>query len=105
MARLEKAPAWTARADAFSTYKSGFEVRCYRLCRRILMFHRTGESPELVRETRLRYDGDASLGKLVGVTSLGWRGAESIGEAFAATAQDRERRDAARREPGFQEPA
>ncbi|KAJ9655127.1 hypothetical protein H2201_008877, partial [Coniosporium apollinis] len=25
--------------DPFSVYRSGFEVRCYRICRRILMFH------------------------------------------------------------------
>jgi RHS repeat-associated protein len=30
---------WSARPDAFSTYRSGFEVRCARLARRILMFH------------------------------------------------------------------
>ena len=30
---------WPARQDAFSTYRAGFEVRTYRLCRRVLMFH------------------------------------------------------------------
>ncbi|HEX4817118.1 MAG TPA: SpvB/TcaC N-terminal domain-containing protein [Nonomuraea sp.] len=30
---------WPARADAFSTYRPGFELRTYRLCRRALMFH------------------------------------------------------------------
>jgi hypothetical protein len=30
---------WSCRRDAFSTYRAGFEVRTYRLCRRILMFH------------------------------------------------------------------
>jgi RHS repeat-associated protein len=30
---------WLARPDAFSTYRAGFEVRTYRLCRRVLMFH------------------------------------------------------------------
>ncbi|HLG55465.1 MAG TPA: SpvB/TcaC N-terminal domain-containing protein [Vicinamibacterales bacterium] len=30
---------WTRRIDPFSTYRAGFEVRTYRLCRRVLMFH------------------------------------------------------------------
>src|SRR5690349_2348681 len=35
---LETSP-WLSRIDPFSDYKSGFEIRTYRLCRRILMFH------------------------------------------------------------------
>jgi RHS repeat-associated protein len=31
--------AWATRADPFSSFRSGFEVRTYRLCRRALMFH------------------------------------------------------------------
>jgi len=31
--------AWTRRMDPFSTYRAGFEVRTYRLCQRVLMFH------------------------------------------------------------------
>jgi len=51
---------WPARADAFSTYRSGFEVRTYRLCRRILMFHHfpaeaLGDNA-LVRSLDLAYD-------------------------------------------------
>jgi hypothetical protein len=30
---------WTYRSDAFSSYRSGFEVRTTRLCQRVLMFH------------------------------------------------------------------
>ncbi|MBS9405430.1 VCBS repeat-containing protein [Halomonas sp. TRM85114] len=30
---------WPARSDPFSAYRSGFEVRTYRLCQRVLMFH------------------------------------------------------------------
>ncbi len=30
---------WSGRPDPFSNYEPGFEVRTYRLCRRILMFH------------------------------------------------------------------
>jgi hypothetical protein len=31
--------AWINRNDSFSSYRSGFEVRSYRLCQRVLMFH------------------------------------------------------------------
>ncbi len=31
--------AWFCRHDPFSSYRAGFEVRTYRLCQRILMFH------------------------------------------------------------------
>ena len=30
---------WKARIDPFSSYRAGFEVRTYRLCQRVLMFH------------------------------------------------------------------
>ncbi|MGH9756023.1 MAG: SpvB/TcaC N-terminal domain-containing protein, partial [Blastocatellia bacterium] len=30
---------WLCRHDPFSSYRSGFEVRAYRLCQRALMFH------------------------------------------------------------------
>jgi hypothetical protein len=30
---------WTLRADPFSSYRAGFEVRTTRLCQRVLMFH------------------------------------------------------------------
>ena len=42
-ARAQIKPAegssWLVRSDPFSTYRAGFEVRTYRLCRRVLMFH------------------------------------------------------------------
>lgn len=30
---------WPARVDPFSSYRAGFEIRTYRLCQRVLMFH------------------------------------------------------------------
>jgi len=30
---------WKCRGDPFSSYRAGFEVRTYRLCQRVLMFH------------------------------------------------------------------
>src|SRR5262249_45019496 len=51
---------WPARKDPFSTYRAGFELRTYRLCRRVLMFHHFPDEFEtndyLVRSTELVYD-------------------------------------------------
>ena len=49
---------WTCRLDPFSTYRSTFEIRTYRLCRRALMFHQFPGDPNvgtdcLVRSTDL----------------------------------------------------
>lgn len=49
---------WLCRHDPFSTYRSCFEVRTYRLCRRALMFHHFPDQPNvgvscLVRSTDL----------------------------------------------------
>jgi len=51
---------WNARNDPFSSYRAGFEVRTYRLCQRVLMFHHFPEQPEvgdncLVRSTDFTY--------------------------------------------------
>ena len=44
-----------ARQDPFSTYRAGFEVRTYRLCRRVLMFHHFPD--ELGRRRRTAWCG------------------------------------------------
>ena len=36
---FEKIKDWNFRPDAFSYYKSGFEIRTTRLCKRVLLFH------------------------------------------------------------------
>lgn len=51
---------WPARQDPFSSYRATFEVRTYRLCQRVLMFHHfegeTGvEVNCLVRSTDFKY--------------------------------------------------
>ena len=51
---------WPYRADPFSTYRSGFEVRTTRLCQRVLMFHHFEAEPGvgndcLVRSTDFTY--------------------------------------------------
>jgi RHS repeat-associated protein len=35
----DDAGAWPCRHDPFSVYRAGFEIRTYRLCQRVLMFH------------------------------------------------------------------
>jgi RHS repeat-associated protein len=58
-----EATTWPYRSDAFSAYRSGFEVRTQRLCRRILMFHHfpdeLGVTDLLVHATELGYATDA----------------------------------------------
>ncbi len=74
---------WTCRPDPFSTYRSTFEVRTYRLCRRVLMFHDfAGEANVglhcLVRSTDLAYcqpSGDPVkpfFSYLVSITQTGY---------------------------------
>ncbi|HZF37508.1 MAG TPA: SpvB/TcaC N-terminal domain-containing protein, partial [Blastocatellia bacterium] len=49
---------WPVRQDPFSSYRAGFEVRTYRLCRRALMFHyfdELGPTPCLTRSTDFTY--------------------------------------------------
>ncbi|MDH5271330.1 MAG: toxin, partial [Candidatus Krumholzibacteria bacterium] len=50
---------WPTRIDPFSTYRAGFEVRTYRLCQRVLMFHHfpneLGTPDCLVRSTDFTY--------------------------------------------------
>jgi RHS repeat-associated protein len=54
--------SWTVRPDPFSSYRAGFEVRTYRRCRRVLMFHHIPDLPTgekgydgLVRSTEFDY--------------------------------------------------
>jgi RHS repeat-associated protein len=55
---------WACRLDPFSIYRPTFEVRTYRLCRRVLMFHNFPEDPNsgadyLVRSTDLTHPAAA----------------------------------------------
>ena len=56
---------WSVRTDPFSARRSGFEVRSYRLCRRVLMFHHFPDEPGigadcLVRALELDHDHSAA---------------------------------------------
>jgi RHS repeat-associated protein len=56
---------WKPRKDPFSAYRAGFEIRTYRLCKRVLMFHHIPDLPVgekgydgLVRSTDFSYSHD-----------------------------------------------
>lgn len=64
---------WATRADPFSSFRSTFDVRTYRLCERVLMFHHfpkveNGEAgyDGLVRSTGFAYDQQDPRSKLLG---------------------------------------
>lgn len=82
---------WPCRPDPYSSYRSGFEIRTYRLCRNILLFHCFENelgAPFLVKATALEHDNQVSydpirfhgLSKLKRVQSLAFRKASE--EAF-----------------------
>ena len=86
---------WLCRHDPFSSYRSGFEVRTYRLCQRILMFHQFAREPDvgencLVRSMDFEYrsvrgnDEDLTRGHpiasfIASVTQRGYRRAADGG--------------------------
>jgi RHS repeat-associated protein len=58
LASIAPGRTWLVRPDSFSVYRAGFEVRTYRRCRRVLMFHRfkeLGKEPYLVKATEFEY--------------------------------------------------
>ncbi|MES2936378.1 MAG: SpvB/TcaC N-terminal domain-containing protein [Pseudomonadota bacterium] len=77
---------WPCRADMFSSYRAGFEVRTLRLCRRALMFHHFPGEPEVgadcvVRSTEFTFSQDLDPADaknpvyafLVSAVQAGWR--------------------------------
>jgi RHS repeat-associated protein len=67
---------WLIRDDPFSAYRSGFEIRTNRLCRRALLFHRfpdeLGTPRYLVRSTEFLYEGKRIGSLLTGVVQSGY---------------------------------
>ncbi len=69
---------WATRSDVQSSFRSGFDVRCYRLCARVLLFHRfaaptADSSGVIVRSTELAHSASAVATTLTSVTHRGWR--------------------------------
>jgi RHS repeat-associated protein len=76
----EPSRAWPCRPDPFSTYRPGFEVRTYRRCHRVLMFHHFPGEPGvgadcLVRSTDLAYreTGGSGMTTVASVTLTGYK--------------------------------
>jgi RHS repeat-associated protein len=71
-----EARPWPARDDAYSVYRTGFEVRTYRLCQRVMIFHDFGADqgpgplPRLVRTIELGHD--ATLSRLTSLRHVGY---------------------------------
>ena len=76
--------SWPARHDPFSSYRSTFEVRTYRRCQRVLLFHHFAEEADvglncLVRSTDFTYSEppadplDPIYSFLNAVTQTGYR--------------------------------
>ena len=70
--------AWPVRADPFSSRRAGFEVRTYRLCQRVLVFHHFDElaaaagTDYLVRAIEFGHDPDPVATQLATVTQSGF---------------------------------
>jgi RHS repeat-associated protein len=87
---------WAARYDAFSSCRSGFEMRTYRLCQRVLMFHNFNEldGETLVRSTDFEYkysnfygeDKTPQEAELVYVTGITQKGYIKTGTTYSAKA-------------------
>jgi RHS repeat-associated protein len=75
-ASVHEANAWPVRADPFSSYRAGFEMRSYRLCRRVLMFHHfpaeLGIADCLVRSTEFTYSEKPIASFITGITQSGY---------------------------------
>lgn len=71
---------WLLRSDPFSLYSAGFETRCRRLCRQILMFSRKADDlkrdPVMVNRYLLEYNESPAMSCLSRITRLAY---ETIG--------------------------
>ncbi|WPO99503.1 SpvB/TcaC N-terminal domain-containing protein [Pseudomonas sp. HR96] len=67
---------WLPRADSFSRYDYGFEVRTQRLCHQVLMYHcavdSAADEPSLVTRLLLEYRADPAMSLLTAAQSLAY---------------------------------
>lgn len=66
--------SWHGRLDPFSSHRPGFDMRTYRLCKRVLMFHHFSELGDhhLVRSLNLTYAENTKLTQLVAAKIVGY---------------------------------
>ncbi|WP_223518972.1 SpvB/TcaC N-terminal domain-containing protein [Pseudomonas sp. GL-B-19] len=73
---LLSSDSWPCRADSFSDYSFGFEVRTHRLCQQVLMFHHFSQeleqSDKLVSRLLLEYQQSPQLTQLIGAQVLAY---------------------------------
>ena len=83
---------WDVRDDVFSSFRSGFDIRTYRICKRFLMFHEfsgeNGGSPFLVKSTDLTFNENPVGYTLSSVTHKSYEipvgAADPVSEAMPA---------------------
>jgi hypothetical protein len=70
-------PDWSIRLDPFSTFRAAFEIRTYRLCRRVLMLHHIPEeltvANYLVRSTDFTYEQTPIASFITRIVQSGFR--------------------------------
>jgi RHS repeat-associated protein len=75
-ATKDKTKEWSSRQDPFSSYRAGFEIRTYRLCHNVMMFHHfpkeLGTADYLVRSTDFAYDSSPIASFIIGITQSGY---------------------------------
>ncbi len=68
---------WPVRQDPLSRYKAGFEIRTYRLCQRVLMFHNfptdAADDWQLVKSTELTHDQSPVVSYLTTIVQRGYQ--------------------------------
>ena len=76
-ASINPTQEWQRRQDPFSSYRSGFEVRTYRLCHQVLMFHHfpdeLGVEDCLVRSTEFEYQASPIASFITRVRQSGYK--------------------------------
>jgi RHS repeat-associated protein len=96
LASSSSAIPWPVRPDPFSSHRSGFEVRTYRRCHRVLMFHHFDElaaEPYLVRSTEFEY-GDFDYSTPTGIEEqLAHQGSSRFGSFVRSITQSGYTRD------------
>ena len=72
---IDEVQKWPCRQDSFSTFRACFEIRTFRLCRRVMMFHdfqELGTTPCLVRSTDFTYVENPIASYLASATQIGY---------------------------------
>jgi RHS repeat-associated protein len=89
----QEAAPWALRPDPFSTFRSGFEIRTYRLCQRVLLFHEIpeelGAAARLVKSTELTYDASSIVTYLTAIRGVGyaWDANNTVTSDYTPTLQ------------------